>query len=91
MFGDATQAEKNALAALLAAHNPNKLPIRRKAIKDILETLTAAESTQLVNALNTKQLWALITRGEDVVREDAGKIAQMCTILGITPANLFSR
>jgi hypothetical protein len=89
--GDATPEEQAALDAVLDAHDPNKQPIRQKAIKDLLDSLTAGETTAVQGKLNAKQLWALLARGEDLVKEDSQKVAQLCAALNLTPADLFNR
>jgi hypothetical protein len=89
--GNPTPEEQAALDAILAAHDPNKQPIRQKAIKDLLDSLSASETTTLQSKLNAKQLWALLARGEDLVKEDSQKVAQLCAALNLTPADLFSR
>lgn len=89
--GNPTPEEQAALDAVLNAHDPNRQPIKQKAIKDLLDSLSAAETTSLQSKLNAKQLWALLARGEDLVKEDSQKVAMLCAALNLTPADLFNR
>jgi hypothetical protein len=89
---DATPEEIAALAAVLAAHDPNKVPVRTKVIADIFESLTATEVNTLAGiAAFRKHLWTMLARGEQSVREDHPKVVALCTALGITPQALFDR
>src|SRR5215212_3229559 len=89
---DITPAQKAALDALIAAHDGNAPDVRQKTIAGIFESLTAAE----INTLNglaafRKNLWTMLARGSQPVPEDNAKIAAMCSAIGTTPQELFSR
>lgn len=98
--GDDTQIELRnpipqmiaALKAVVDAHDPNAQEVRQKTIADIFESLTAAE----VNTLNgiaafRKNLWTMLAKGDQTVPEDNPKIVALCTAIGTTPQELFSR
>lgn len=87
----APNADPEALKALIAAHDPDKPVLKYKQVKAILDVLTDAETDMLQNRLKPKQLWALLAKGEEIIKQDDNRILALCTILGITPAELFNR
>lgn len=91
-YKDLTQAQKDAFAALIAAHNGDAADVRQKSIADIFESLTAAEVTTLNGiAAFRKNLWTMLARGDQMVPEDNAKVAALCTAIGTTPQELFNR
>lgn len=80
------------LQAVIAAHDPNAQEVRQKTIADIFESLTAAEINTLSGLAGfRKNLWTMLAKGSQSVPEDNPKVAALCSAIGTTPQELFSR